>query len=204
MQLMGKTVIDLTRSISEGTEVYPGDPPVQVSVVSALEDGFVLERLCMSTHVGTHLDAPYHVLLGGADVSHIGLEQLLLPAMYADVSTLSNKEDRLYKLKKLAPTLKDKALLLRTDQKLSASVSPEEVDVLIAGGIKLLGVDAMSVEHSDDLVVHKKLLSSGVLIVEGLANLHKLSEKQEYFLVVAPLKLEGCSGAPVRAFAVSL
>jgi len=158
----------------------------------------------MSTHVGTHLDAPYHVLLGGADVSHIGLEQLLLPAMYADVSTLSNKEDRLYKLKKLAPTLKDKALLLRTDQKLSANVSPEEVDVLITGGIKLLGVDAMSVEHSDDLVVHKKLLSSEVLIVEGLANLHKLSDKQEYFLVVAPLKLEGCSGAPVRAFAISL
>jgi len=43
----------------------------------------------------------------------------------------------------------------------------------------------MSVEHSDDLVVHRKLLSSGVLIVEGLCNLHMLNEKQEYFLVVA-------------------
>jgi len=43
-----------------------------------------------------------------------------------------------------------------------------------------------------------------VLIVEGLANLHMLNEKQEYFLVVAPLKLEGCSGAPVRAFAITL
>jgi len=62
----------------------------------------------------------------------------------------------------------------------------------------------MSVEHSDDLVVHRKLLSSGVLIVEGLCNLHMLNEKQEYFLVVAPLKLEGCSGAPVRAFAITL
>jgi len=120
------------------------------------------------------------------------------------MSALSKKEDRLAKLTGRFTDLKDKALLLSTNEKLSANITPEEVEVLITGGVKLLGVDAMSVEHSDDLVVHKQLLSSGVLIVEGLANLDMLNEKQEYFLVVAPLKLEGCSGAPVRAFAITL
>jgi len=172
--------------------------------VSTLEDGFVLERVCMSSHGGTHLDAPWHVLKDGADVSSIALERLILPCVYVDMSTLPKKEDRLAKLKGGFTDLKDKALILSTNEKLSANITPEEVEVLITGGVKLLGVDAMSVEHSDDLVVHRKLLSSGVLIVEGLANLHMLNEKQEYFLVVAPLKLEGCSGAPVRAFAITL
>jgi len=204
MQLEAKSIIDLTQTICENLEVYPGDPPVEVHTVSTLEDGFVLERVCMSSHVGTHLDAPWHVLIGGADVSSIALERLMLPCVYVDMSALSKKEDRLAKLTGRFTDLKDKALLLSTNEKLSANITPEEVEVLITGGVKLLGVDAMSVEHSDDLVVHKQLLSSGVLIVEGLANLHLLNEKQEYFLVVAPLKLEGCSGAPVRAFAIIL
>jgi len=204
MQLEAKSVIDLTQTISENLEVYPGDPSVEVRIVSTLEKGFVLERVCMSSHAGTHLDAPCHVFMGGADVSSIALERLMLPCVYVDVSGLSKKEDRLAKLKERFTDLKDKALLLSTNQKLSANVTPEEAEVLTTGGVKLLGVDAMSVEHSDDLVVHKQLLSSGVLIVEGLANLHMLNEKQEYFLVVAPLKLEGCSGAPVRAFAITL
>jgi len=63
--------------------------------------------------------------------------------------------------------LKDKALLLSTNEKLSANITPEEVEVLITGGVKLLGVDAMSVEHSDDLVVHRKLLSSGCSLWRG-------------------------------------
>jgi len=204
MQLEAKSIIDLTQTISENLQVYPGDPPVEVHTVSTLEDGFVLERVCMSSHGGTHLDAPWHVLKDGADVSSIALERLILPCVYVDMSTLPKKEDRLAKLKGGFTDLKDKALILSTNEKLSANITPEEVEVLITGGVKLLGVDAMSVEHSDDLVVHRKLLSSGVLIVEGLANLHMLNEKQEYFLVVAPLKLEGCSGAPVRAFAITL
>lgn len=204
MQLEAKSIIDLTQTISENLQVYPGDPPVEVHTVSTLEDGFVLERVCMSSHGGTHLDAPWHVLKDGADVSSIALERLILPCVYVDMSALSKKEDRLAKLTGRFTDLKDKALLLSTNEKLSANITPEEVEVLITGGVKLLGVDAMSVEHSDDLVVHKQLLSSGVLIVEGLANLHMLNEKQEYFLVVAPLKLEGCSGAPVRAFAITL
>jgi len=204
MQLEAKSIIDLTQTISENLQVYPGDPPVEVHTVSTLEDGFVLERVCMSSHGGTHLDAPWHVLKDGADVSSIALEHLILPCVYVDMSASSKKEDRLAKLKGGFTDLKDKALLLSTNEKLSANITPEEVEVLITGGVKLLGVDAMSVEHSDDLVVHRKLLSSGVLIVEGLANLHMLNEKQEYFLVVAPLKLEGCSGAPVRAFAITL
>jgi len=63
MQLEAKSIIDLTQTISENLEVYPGDPPVEVHTVSTLEDGFVLERVCMSSHGGTHLDAPWHVLM---------------------------------------------------------------------------------------------------------------------------------------------
>jgi len=112
MQLEAKSVIDLTQTISENLEVYPGDPSVEVRIVSTLEKGFVLERVCMSSHAGTHLDAPCHVFMGGADVSSIALERLMLPCVYVDVSGLSKKEDRLAKLKERFTDLKDKALLL--------------------------------------------------------------------------------------------
>jgi len=49
MQLEAKSIIDLTQTISENLQVYPGDPPVEVHTVSTLEDGFVLERVCMSS-----------------------------------------------------------------------------------------------------------------------------------------------------------
>jgi len=45
MQLEAKSIIDLTQTISENLQVYPGDPPVEVHTVSTLEDGFVLERV---------------------------------------------------------------------------------------------------------------------------------------------------------------
>jgi len=50
MQLEAKSIIDLTQTISENLQVYPGDPPVEVHTVSTLENGFVLERVCMSSH----------------------------------------------------------------------------------------------------------------------------------------------------------
>lgn len=197
------SLIDLTKEISESLEVFPGDPQVFIDTVSTSSDNFVLERLCMSTHAGTHIDAPFHVVEKGAHVDEILLRDLLLPALFFNVVGL-NEDERLSAFQRSAENINGKALLIRTGQRVSANITEKEAALFISLNVKVIGVDAMSVEESQDLPVHKALLSNGILIVEGLANLNLLKESVDYFFVAAPMKLKGCSGAPVRAFVVTL
>ncbi len=197
------SLIDLTKDISESLEVFPGDPQVFIDTVSLPSDNFVLERLCMSTHAGTHIDAPFHVVEKGAHVDEILLRDLLLPALFFNVVGL-NEDERLSAFQRSAENINGKALLIRTGQRVSANITEKEAALFISLNVKAIGVDAMSVEESHDLPVHKALLSNGILIVEGLTNLNLLKESVDYFFVVAPMKLKGCSGAPVRAFVVTL
>jgi arylformamidase len=203
MRLTEKRIIDLTKSIFPGMVVYPGDPVVTIEQLSALSDRFVLERLCMSTHTGTHVDAPFHVLNGGETLDEMPLDQFVLPAMFLNFCNL-DKSKRLEKLEEKASELADKAIILRTDCTLSADITLEEANILIESHMKLIGVDAMSVEEEESLPVHRALLSRGIPIVEGLDNLANLDEGKKYLLVVAPMKLKGCSGAPARVFALEI
>jgi len=69
---------------------------------------------------------------------------------------------------------------------------------LVEAGVKLVGIDYLSVESVEgDGEVHQTLLANGVLILEGL-NLEEV-EPGEYELICLPLKIKGGDGAPVRA-----
>ena len=63
-------IIDLSHTINSNTPVYPGDPKVVVKEAgSLLKDGFHDNVVTIGTHVGTHIDAPAHMLEGGAALS---------------------------------------------------------------------------------------------------------------------------------------
>lgn len=81
--------------------------------------------------------------------------------------------------------------------------SIEAVKVLIERKVSGLGCDTMSVEYgaSEDFAVHRLALGAGLYHLENLADLSALPESGA-FLVVAPIKLEGGSGGPVRVFAL--
>ncbi|HEV3478303.1 MAG TPA: hypothetical protein VG144_02510, partial [Gaiellaceae bacterium] len=68
---------------------------------------------------------------------------------------------------------------------------------LVDGGVRLVGVDQMSVGDEE---AHRVLLGAGVVVVEGL----DLSgvEAGSYELYCLPLKLVGSDGAPARAILV--
>ena len=81
--------------------------------------------------------------------------------------------------------------------------SVEVVKLLIERKVSGLGCDTMSVDYgaSTDFAVHHLALGSGLYHLENLADLNALPESGA-FLVVAPIKLEGGSGGPVRFFAL--
>ena len=54
---------------------------------------------------------------------------------------------------------------------------------------------------SDWTTVHRDILGSSTLIVEGLVNMEKLEDK-EFLFIALPLKIKGSDGSPVRAIAI--
>jgi len=75
-------IIDLTLTVSDKIPTFPGSPqPSFIPWENVREDGYNLELLFLSTHTGTHMDAPYHFLEKGAKIHEISLKKLVSEAV---------------------------------------------------------------------------------------------------------------------------
>ena len=75
-------IIDLTLTVSDEIPTFPGSPqPSFIPWENVKEDGYNLELLFLSTHTGTHMDAPYHFLEKGAKIHEISLKKLVSEAI---------------------------------------------------------------------------------------------------------------------------
>lgn len=224
-------VLDLSYAINDKLVPWPGDERwFEAEANASVEkNGYFTRGFWMLEHYGTHLDAPVHFPPGKATVDQIPVEQLFGPAVVLDVRAEGAK-DADYQLaaapieeweKKHGRVPAGAIVLLRTGwatrwpdaQKYRnqdaqgrmhfPGFSVESVKVLIQRKISGLGCDTMSVDHgaSADFAVHHLALGSGLFHLENLADLSALPESGA-FLVVAPIKLEGGSGGPVRIFAL--
>jgi arylformamidase len=193
-------IIDITRTIRDGMEVYPGDPEVEVA---ATESG--VNRISMGSHTGTHVDAPSHLISGGADAGSIPLKILIGPVcvVLAGVTPLDAEavgaavppgcERVLFKLSGRGP----------------GDTSGVTLDVsgameLARRGTRLVGVEGMSLDTpaAEGLPAHRAILGSGGVVVEGLELAHAGSGTYE--LICMPMRLEGCDGSPVRAALIEI
>lgn len=84
--------IDLTLTISQSIPTFPGSPKTQFIPWSTLkEDGYNLELLFLSSHTGTHLDAPYHFVKNGVKIHQIPLDRLLGNAILIKIKKGKNQ-----------------------------------------------------------------------------------------------------------------
>lgn len=186
---------------------WPGDGPVKVERVRSMEEGerLNLSFLEMSAHTGTHLDAPVHFLENGAGVDALPLEILIGPALLVEIPGVRPiGKDHLEASGIPAGTVR---LLIRTDngrllEKDSfdpdyAFLTPEGARFLIRLGIRLVGVDYLSVaQYGKGEEVHGELLGAGVVVMEGL-DLRDVPPGP-YRLTALPLRIKGSDGAPAR------
>lgn len=208
-----KIIHDLTLPISPELVVWPGDSPVHFSQTNQIAQGDIntVTHLDMGAHTGTHLDAPAHFIGGGAGVETLDLNQLVGPALV--VEALTAESITAERLQSLNIPPETERLLIKTSN--SARWQAGETDFyeefvaiaadgarwLVDFGIRLVGVDYLSVAPFDDPVpTHVTLLEAGVIPVEGL-NLHGIAPGT-YQLVCLPLKLVGSDGAPCRAILI--
>ncbi len=210
--------IDLTLKISPQLPSFPGSPQPQfITWAKNKVDGYNLELIFLSSHSGTHMDAPFHFIDKGLKIDQIPLERFVCDAILFRIKKRSNqfitKNDIIKFEKKHGKILHKSTIIFATGWYKNLSkkdyfennpgLSIDAAKYLAAKRINLVGIDSPSIDLGKDskFPVHHILLSKDVLIVENLCNLEKVSEV--YFkLIVLPLKLGGATGSPVRAIAI--
>jgi arylformamidase len=187
-------IIDITLPLDTGTPVYPGDPIFVRDLLREAEGGdtYTLSRLTMSSHAGTHVDPPVHFEPGGAAAEAIPLDACIGPALVFDVPADGPiPPDALHEL----PEGTERVLFRSGGPPLDgASLSEDAARSLVRRGVRLTGIDALSVGSP---AVHHILLQAGVVILEGLDL--AAAPGGPTTLLCLPLKLTGCDGAPARA-----
>jgi arylformamidase len=199
-------LIDLSRPLRPGLPHWPGDVPFALQPTLRLAAGGScnLSALTTSLHNGTHLDAPWHYLEGGARIEAVPLEVCWGPAVVIDVRGADAVERKHLAGHDFASSPR---VLLRTDAWGDAGQFPaawpllaEDVPAWLgARGVCLLGVDVPSVDalDSSELPRHRALAAAGVFILESL-DLHGVAAGR-YELCALPMRIDGADGSPVRA-----
>lgn len=207
-------IIDLSHTISPGMPVYPGeDPPVFTNRAAIEEDGFVEKSMTLGSHVGTHVDAPAHIIPYAPTLDRMPVHRFVGPGSVIDLTEMKHPEIDTAFLKFYEPLFKtSEFVLLHTSwarfwgqEKYFRDYPILSIEAALwvrSFGLKGIGVDALSVDEVDaaDLPIHKILLER-MLIVENLTNLDKLP-KTGFTFSCFPLKLENADASPIRAVAV--
>jgi arylformamidase len=204
-------IYDISLSLRDGGLVYPGNPAISITAHQAISLGASanVSRIDFGSHTGTHVDAPKHFFDDGAGVDTLPLDVLMgscrLLAFPDSVTSIGEEELRAHDLTGVVRVLlktRNSAWLasgtmeFRTDY---TFLAPDGAEYLASIGVRLVGVDYLSVEqfHSGHHRTHRILLERGIVIVEGLL----LSEPPagSYEFRCLPIKLAGLDGAPARA-----
>src|SRR5699024_4106365 len=83
---------DLTHLITPGIPVWPGTPQPVLAEGSTMErDGFRETRLELFSHVGTHMDAPAHMLSSGATLDTLPVSAFMGTAWVLDAGGYEGK-----------------------------------------------------------------------------------------------------------------
>lgn len=203
-------IIDLTHTFSSDVPIYPGDPKSSLEQIAFIEkDTFNDHKLLTAMHVGTHMDAPLHMIVGGKRIDAISPEKFFGKGVLLDVRGRESIDSSV--LEDISIT-SGSIVLLYTG--LSNHYSEESyfhnapvitedfARKMVESKVHLVGMDMASPDADAPWLVHKILLTHEICIVENLTNLHQLLSVKEFEVIALPAKLES-DAAPVRVIAVS-
>ena len=204
-------IYDISVTVGKDLPNWPDNSPVTISPSQSLARGDEcnVSSITLGTHTGTHVDAPYHFEPDGLTVDLLPLESLVGPAWVVEIKgrqAIGRDELEAVGLKG------EQRILFKTSNSnlwKSAEFSREYIHLtleaaryLVQTGIKVVGIDYLSIERFDsqDHAVHHQLLRNGIVVIEGL-NLSQVPPGS-YQLICLPLKIGGGDGAPARVILI--
>ena len=210
-------IIDLTHPITEDMPVFPGAEQPELRTIAVVDqDGYFEKRLAFSSHTGTHMDAPAHMIHKGKTLDQFDISHFHGSALVVDVSGEGERPDAPIGTDRLAPferqiTVCDFVLLYtgwsrhwKTPDYFDhfPALTPEAAEWLTRFRLKGIGLDTLSADRMDsrNFPVHHILLGNGMVIVENL-NALDLLPRDIVTLSCFPMPLSHADGSPVRAVA---
>ncbi len=200
-------LIDLTHTFGQNMPVFPGDPMPKLEQIASIgADDYNMYRLCSGMHVGTHMDAPYHMIAGGRLMCDVPTDRFFGRGRLIDARGRSLVTSDL-----LPPTGIEKGdiVLVLTGwyhrfhddayYRDFPEIAPEFARELLNADASILALDTPSPDRPP-FEIHKMLLSNDVVIIENLTNLEVLVGIGEFDVIALPAKLQ-CEAAPVRVIA---
>lgn len=196
---------DVTLPITNTLLTWPADPSVFIQKTSSIShgDSCNISELKFGSHCGTHIDAPYHYEDDGITVEQIPLDDLIGKATVFEIPNrvkigpddlkslqLKNTQRILFK------TINSTYWNLSVFQKDFVYITGEAARYLVDCGVRLVGIDYLSVDKFLCTDTHRILLENGVVILEGL-DLRAITAG-EYEIIALPLKIKGGDGSPAR------
>jgi len=211
MEIQFDRIIDLTLTLSDEMTGVDWDP------ANTLEkDGWNARMLHLYSHVGTHMDAPFHFGVGTQTIDDFEPDQFIVKARVIPIRDV--KPGQLIHISDLGETehliQQGDSMLLKTgwNENLHLPIyrdglpriSEELAHWIVEKRIKLLGIEQPSVADVNNLeevtLIHKILFEGEVIIVEGLTNLSEI-KKDQIWVMALPLKIKEGDGAPARVVA---
>ena len=198
-------IIDLTMELSYQTPVFPGSQPIKIQPVAVIKhEGWNETRMSLNSHVGTHIDAPYHMIDSGKTITEYPIEYFCGNGIVIDVrdqqvielDSLSFKGQDIV----LFYTGKAKNILDESYFDSSPVLSENTAEALIKNHCRLVGIDSWTIDQ-EPYRIHKRLLTHDILIIENIVSLGKLLNKS-FVLYALPLPIKRGDGAPCRVIAV--
>lgn len=206
--------IDLSLDIYDNAKTFDVDPATEIIQFNTIDSiGYNITRLCLSSHFGTHVDAPHHFIRGGEPIDKIELSAFVGKAAIIDLSR--KKAGDCIDTQDLIPHqekfYKGAKVVLRTDWGLEYGrdvylsqfprLTKEAGKWIADTEIGLIGLETPSVNPQDYEYIHKVILEKRIIILEGLTNICNIP-CEEFTLIALPLKVRGGDGSPVRAIGV--
>lgn len=203
-------VFDVSWPISPATTGYKDKHAVKFAMVRTFEKDNVRDSIVeVSSHTGTHVDAPSHFLKDGKTIDEIHLDRLMGKCKVLSL-TLVDEEITPDDLMKYEIEEGD-IILLKTNNSAQSPIDKFNYNYVYLGQagarylgekkIKAVGIDYLSIERSHpDHPTHMTLFHHDILIIEGLRLGH--IEAGEYFFVCLPLYSIGLEAAPARAILI--
>jgi kynurenine formamidase len=209
-------VVDLSHPLAESTPIYPGDPEPRIfSATTVASEGYNLSHVHIGTQTGTHVDAPYHFRDDGDTIDRLPLELTMGPAVVVRVPGKAPFEEiGVADLEPARRLLRPGVIpLFATGWYRHAGsqrffehpyLTVEVGEALLAAGVHTVAIDTLNADRTggDEFPIHDAFAAAGGLIAENLAGTEGLGDETEPFLLLLPLNLVGCDGAPVRAVAL--
>lgn len=200
--------IDLSHTFNKKMSLYPGsEPPIIEQIASVNKSGYNMMRYDITNHLGTHLDAPGHMIDGGKFINEVDINRFQGKGIVIDCR--NQKEIGIELLKYKVEGYDVVLLYSGWEHKFFDKayyydypvLTDEAATYLTTTSVRVVGVDYFSVDPIDSkgFSVHKILLGNEFILYENICNLETLLDKEFHFYGF-PILVEA-DGFPVRPVA---